>query len=268
VALGAGGHMHCAEYEDLVAAHVDGQLTHEEHARARAHVAACADCARLLETQRALQQTLRARPLIQPTPHALRLAVMAQTTAAQGSRHGSWLLWRPVTRARLAYAGALVLAIIAVALPRLRQTVPASPLLDGIVADYRAAEANRVELSLRTDDPFALRQYYHQTRAFPFTNTVADLEPLGFILQGGMVADLAGRKSTLSVYRGARGTLVCHRISIAGVELPPGGEVIGGDRFYTLGDVTICVHREGDVLCFLATAMPRADFVRLIAGHA
>ena len=263
--------MQCVEYRDLVAAHVDEQLSPEELALALAHVAGCARCARELERQRAFKRSLRGRNLIHATPDALRRAVQARIDAQERAQPSQvwWSAWwsRPV--ARLALAGAVGLLLIAVAGPllRSRSQPPAPAVFDRIVADYHAAESEHVELSVRTDDPMELREYYYKTGAFSFTNTVVDLEPLGFSLVGGAITELAGQKSTFSLYRGARGMILCHRIQAAGVELPPGGDVVGGDRFYTFGGITVCVHREGDVLCFMASAMARADFVRLFAGH-
>lgn len=263
--------MQCVEYRDLVAAHVDQRLSPEEVALALAHVAGCARCARELQKQRAFKHSLRRRNLIQATPDALRRAVQARIDAPEGAqpRQAWWSAWwsRPV--ARLTVAGVVGSLLIAVAMPLLRsRSQPAAPaLFDRIVADYHAAELEHIELSIRTDDPMELREYYYKTGAFSFTNTVVDLEALGFPLVGGALTELAGRKSTLSLYRGTRGLILCHRIEAAGVELPAGGEAAGGDRFYTVGGITVCVHREGDVLCFMASAMARADFVRLFAGH-
>ena len=259
--------MQCAEYRDLVAAHVDAQLTPDEASLAAAHLAVCRRCTGLFEAQRALKEAVRGRRLIHPTPPAARAAVMARIAADEQAQRASWLsTWRP-PRLALAALAALLVVGLATILLRPRSPVPSSPLLDTIVAHYHAAASGEAELGVRTDDPMALRAYYLQTGAFTFTNTVVNLEPLGFVLVGGRVSELAGTRSTFSVYRGAQGIVLCHRIPAGTVDLPPGGEVAGGDHFYTVDGITICIHREGDVICFLATAMPRADFVRLIAGH-
>ena len=263
--------MQCVEYRDLVAAHVDQRLSPEDAALALAHVAGCVRCARELETHRAFKQLLHGRTLIHATPDALRRTVLARIEAEERARpwQAWWNAWWSPPVARLALAGVAGVLLVAVTLLLLRSPLPppASALSDCLVADYRAAELEHVQLSIRTDDPMELREYYYKSGVFSFTNTVVDLEPLGFSLVGGAITELAGQKSTLSLYRGARGMILCHRIQAAGVELPPGGERIGGDRFYTFGGITVCVHREGDVLCFMASAMPRADFVRLFAGH-
>jgi anti-sigma factor RsiW len=264
--------MQCAEYRDMVAAHVDDRLAPEEERLAMAHVTSCARCASLLATQRALKQALRSRSFVSHTPEALRQAVLSRLDAAEraaGSR--SW--WRewlalPIARPALVSAAALLLVIGAAWFFGSRQPPRATPLFDTIVAHYHAVESGQIKLSVRTDDPMELRTYYLHTGAFTFRNSVVDLEPLGVRLVGGTITELAGKKSTLSVYRDGRGMVLCHRIQSGGVALPPGGEVVGGDRFYTADGITICVHFEGDIICFMASSMPRADFVRLLTGHA
>jgi anti-sigma factor RsiW len=263
--------MQCAEYRDLVAAHVDARLAREEEALAAAHVAGCARCAALLAAQHALKHVLRGSRLMRHAPAALQQAVRARIDAEErvhhvGNRRAGW--W-PFPAARLAFAAvaALLVVVGAVSLLRSGRQDTSAAVFDAIVAHYRAVESGQIELSVRTDDPMELRTYYLQTGAFTFRNTVVDLEPLGLTLVGGTVTQLDGQTSTLSVYRGTAGMVLCHRIEARGGELPPGGEVVGGDRFYTLGGITICVHLEGDVICFMASAMPRVDFVRLLTGH-
>jgi hypothetical protein len=263
--------MDCGDYRDLVAAHVDDCLTRVELSAAMSHVSGCAACARLLEAQRALKLVLRARALVQPTPAPARRTVMERIAEDESARPapGMWRDWWSRAALRWALAAAVGLLLMAIALPLLRQRpeTASSALFNTIVTDYRAVDAGRSALGKHTDDPMELRVYYYGTGAFRFTNTVVDLEPLGFVLQGGQLTELAGKPSTLNVYRGTRGLVVCHRIEAEGVELPPGGEVIGGDRFYTVDGITILVHREGSILCFMSSAMPRAEMVRLLTGR-
>jgi hypothetical protein len=263
--------MQCPEYRDLVAAHADAELAGDEAAQAAAHVAGCVRCAALLATQRALKQVLRNSSLIRRTPDAVRQAVRERIDAEERAHAaGTWrAAWRslPVSRRALAAAAGVLVVAGAVALLRARPQGTGPAVFDAIVAHYHAVESGQIELSVYTDDPMDLRTYYLQTGAFTFRNTVVNLEPLGLTLVGGTLTQLYGQASTLSVYRGKAGMVLCHRIQAGRAELPPGGEVVGGDRFYTVGGITICVHLEGDVICFLASAMPRADFVRLFTGH-
>jgi hypothetical protein len=255
----------------LIAPHVDEQLTEEEAALAAAHLTGCPRCAHLREALLAVRQTLRQRPLIQRTPAAIRQQVLTRidVLAYAHATRERWRNWWSRPLVRLGLAGATVALLLTITVPSLRSRLaPApAPLFAEIADHYEAAESGQLALALRTDDPMELRAYYLASDAFTFRNTVANLEPLGLVLVGGTLSELAGQRSTLSVYHGAHGMVLCHRVQATGLALPPGGEMIGGVRFYTVGGMTICVHLEGDVICFLASTMPRSDFVRLFAGH-
>lgn len=258
--------MHCAEYRDLVAAHVDGELTAAELPLARAHVVGCAECAALLQAQQELRQAVRTHVWTRETPADVRQRALAAIDAEEGATRWVTRLtqWWARPWYRVALAGAVAVLAVVVALPLLRAR-PRGPLAEEfntIAAHYHAAAADAVKIEFRTDDPYELREYYHRSGVVPFNNSVVDLEPLGYILTGGSVVDLGKMKSTMSVYRGAHGLLLCHRIYAPDLKYPPGGEYVGGDAFYTIGDITICMHREGDVVCFMASAMPRAEFIK------
>jgi hypothetical protein len=260
--------MHCAEYRDIVAAHADDVLTLKEAALADAHVIACAQCAQLLDSARQFRQALRGHVWLRPTPNDLRARIVAALASEQQPIGQSAQLrqrW-----ARPLFAAAAVAALLAVAfatlLPRSAQSPPPEPFAQ-IISDFKAAEAGQVQPDFRTDQPQELRDYYLRSGAFLFTNTVMDLEVMGYELIGGSVTDLGTRKSTLTLYRSGRGILVCHRIQNDGMVPPAGGEVVGGDTFYTIDGITICLHREGDVICFMASSLPRLEFIKQFTGH-
>jgi anti-sigma factor RsiW len=263
--------MHCAEYQDLVAAHVDALLTAEETTLAVAHLAGCARCTRIFETSQHFRAQTRALNWTRPTPGTLRQQLVAALDAADApERPRWWRTWWPRPVFRLAMAGALavVALVIATSVMRGPRSPAAPPVLAAVVADFRAVEADKIVLGYRTDDPQELRDYFQRTGAMLFSNTVMDLEVLGYQLVGGTVVELDGKKSTLTVYRGPHGLLVCHRFQGADLPLPPGGETIRGDTFYTINGITICLHREGDMVCLMASALPRDVFIKRWTGSA
>ncbi|HXQ21588.1 MAG TPA: zf-HC2 domain-containing protein, partial [Candidatus Acidoferrales bacterium] len=76
--------MHCAEYRDLVAAHVDGELTAAELPLARAHVADCVECAALLQAQQQLRHAVHTHVWTRETPADVRQRVLAAIDAEEG----------------------------------------------------------------------------------------------------------------------------------------------------------------------------------------
>jgi len=79
--MAAAAAMHCGEYRELTAAHVDGVLTLDEEALVSAHLASCQTCTLLVERERRFAQSLRQRHLIRPTPIAVREGVLASIVA-------------------------------------------------------------------------------------------------------------------------------------------------------------------------------------------
>jgi len=258
--------MRCAEYRDLLAAYVDGVLVPEEETLAAAHVAGCALCMRLLETERRFREALRVRLPLHPTPPALRQRVIALIETLGESR--PWrarvqqLSRRPAYRVALAAVAAL-LGLAAVS-PVLRRATP--DVLAEVHDHYRQAEAQAMPLQMRTDNPTELEAYYAQLGMAPAARTVMDLRVLGFALVGGSVMNLGAGKSTMSLYHGEKGFILCHRFRAGAVHLPPGDDV-DGDTFYTVKGLTVCTYRDGDIVCLMASAMPRADFMKLMAGY-
>jgi len=71
--------MHCGEYREPTAAHVDGLLTPEEQATVAAHIAGCPTCTRLLEREQQFARSLRGRKLIRPVVSEMLVFVRTAT---------------------------------------------------------------------------------------------------------------------------------------------------------------------------------------------
>src|SRR5262249_44520179 len=155
----------------------------------------CAPCARLLATDQRYRQEVRAYDWVRPTPVHVRRQVLAALDAEAAAEQPRWwqAWWRqPVYR--LALSGGLVALALAVAvtLPQ-RGERPAAALRAVVVSDFHAVEANQLAVAFRTDDPRELRDYFQRTANLGFSNTVANLEVLGWELVGGSIVDLAGK---------------------------------------------------------------------------
>ena len=261
--------MHCAEYRDLVSAHVDGLLTPEEAALAAAHISDCGACDTLREQQQQFVQALRARAWTRETPATVRQRLLnaIETEEATGHRSGMMRWWEQ-PRIRIALAGAVAVFMLVVGTFLVRTSRPSADMLATVASDVRAVEAGSLPLGMHTDDPQELRQFYQHTGLFRFFNTVLDLEPLGYILVGGAVGQLGPETSSVTVYRGAHGLIVCHRIAGEGISFPPGGQKVADGTVYTVDGITIWMHRDGDAWCLMASTMPPADLMKLMLGHA
>jgi anti-sigma factor RsiW len=255
--------MSCNDYRDLVAADVDGELSGAEAAAAAAHLAGCPRCRALRAAQAEVRTLVRSRAARHPAPTLVR----ARVAAAIERESTPSLRRRPSLRPWRLVIGGAVAASLAIALAALLW--PAAPdLLAVMAADVHDAEAGVLALRMTTAKPEELRRFYQSRVDLPFEESVEDLSGAGFRLVGGRAANLAAAPTTLTLYEGGAGKVVCRRFRAGAVALPEGGETIGGMEVFSTGDVTIRVARlKNDVICVLASTMPRAEFLRLFAGH-
>jgi anti-sigma factor RsiW len=269
--MAAAAAMHCGECRELTAAHIDGLLPPDEEVVVAAHIATCPACSLLVERERQFAQSLRGRNLIRLTPLEVRERVLASIEAHDRSlgwtaRLRQW--WgRPLYRTAL--AGALAVVVVALALPVvLRFRAPrGNSLLNEVLANYRAVQTEATKLEVQTDKPKVLELYFAQKGIQLPVRTVIDLRALGFKLVGGSVVALGGATSAMMLYRGERGWVLCHRFRAADLQLPPDGEVVDKNTYYTIGDLSVCAYRDGDAVCLMASAMSRADLKKLLAGY-
>ena len=266
--MAAGVRMHCGEYNEVIAAHVDGLLAPEEEAVTTAHLATCPKCTRLLARERQFAQALHARTLVRPTPTELRERVMALIDAQD--RPPSWAARLMPSRARagyrIAFAGALVVLALAVLVLRQRGS-PEHDVLHEVLAHYQEAQAQSIKLDMQTDKPKVLEIYFADKGIEAPTRTVIDLHALGFKLVGGSVVPLGTATSAMMLYHGASGWLLCHRFRAADLQLPPGGEIVDDDTYYSVDGMSVCAYHDGDAICLMATALSREDLKKLLAGY-
>jgi anti-sigma factor RsiW len=259
--------MDCAEYGEIVAADVDGLLTAAEQSAVDQHLAACARCQVVRRQQQTVKSVLHARAPRAAVPAPLRQSIVAALDEAQAATRidaGARRTARIPRRARLILAGALAALLVLILRPLWHSSPP--DLLAILAQDARAAEGQRVAFALRTSDVDELRRYYRSTGRIEFERSVDDFSAVGLRLMGGRVAQIGDVYTTFSVYEAAAWKVVCRRFRSGQLALPEGGERFGDTRVFTVDGVTICVIRLGDVICCLASSMPREIFLRQLAA--
>ncbi len=262
--------MHCGEYRELIAAHVDGVLAPEEAALAAAHLAGCEQCTQLFERERRFVHDLHARNLIRPTPPALRARVLAAIATQDQPLSWTARLMQSFARPRFraALAGALVVVMLALVVPFVRQArQPTHDVLHEVLQHYRQAAAQTINLEMQTDKPKVLEYFFADKGIAAPTRTVIDLHGLGYTLVGGSVVPLGTATSAMMVYRGEKGIVLCHRFRAADLQLPPGGEMVNDDMYYSIDGLSICSYHDGDAICLMASAMSVGDLKKLLAGY-
>jgi anti-sigma factor RsiW len=252
--------MNCSGYRDLVGADVDGDLSAEERAAIESHVPGCARCSDLRRAQEEIRTLVRARAARHTAPALLRERIVAALDREPGRA-------RPATRAaprplRMVLGGALA-ASLAFALASLLW--PSPPDLVAVLAnDVHGAERSELALTMKTDDVDELRRFYRGRVDVPFELSVEDLKSVGFHVVGGRAGSIGGAPSTMTLYEGGLGKIVCRRFRAGAVPLPEGGESIGGTQVFETDGMTIRIARLANgVICVMASTMPREEFLRL-----
>jgi hypothetical protein len=241
--------MDCQEYREIIAAHVDGALSSKEGMAVQSHLNGCPRCKQkyLWETEatRSLRQRLS---LISARP-GLREKLLDQLGETSKEEFFGWSYMSHGLVA--AFALLLLLAV---------------PYLF-----WR----DKVQEEIFTD---AIAQYQMVTQgigdtpqgASPLTPgaRVLDLSPWGYRLLAKQSQQLKGQEGRVFIYQGQeKEYLLAQEFDGVDYSLPPSAGTIrvSGRDFvnYTKGNVNLIGWKEKDVLCILASNLPKEKLLSL-----
>jgi hypothetical protein len=244
----------CAEYQDWVAADVDGVLGAQAES-VRCHLAGCESCRGLRDRQLAVRDLLRSRPIQQSAPYGLRARVLARLDE-ESERLVPASGWWP-RRAR--WIGLALACATAAAVLMLRSRDGSfAPLIES----YDLAARGALPITLPTSDPAVLEGYYREHRDEGFPEHVVDLSRAGFRLTGGAVRDFSSRQARLTVYSDGKDMIVCD-YQFAD-DFPLALQASGRPMFFSRHGVNFCARRMGNEVCLLATRMAMERFRSLV----
>jgi hypothetical protein len=279
--------MDCREYiENYLAAHADGELSPAELIAAEQHLEGCDRCRALLADERALKTLLRERLRNVAAPAQVRAAIHATLDRAAAERddppasHDGPYPDRAYDdrdrkaaprRSRARWAGIAALAaavVIAVIVRGSRSGHQPSTDLDVAIREFDAT-VQHFEPDPSTGTYGGVAADYHSAKAPDF---IWNFEPVGYHLVGGRVGQLPdGRAASFTLYRGPDGAIMCMRVHVPTVTIPPGGHQIAPDRYtysYQGYSVVLTVD-DPHWLCFLVSRMPEEQFekdINLLGG--
>lgn len=246
--------MTCSDYLDLVAADVDGELTAAERAAVEAHVAGCARCTDLRRAQAEVRALVRARAARHAAPAFLRdrIAAELEKQPAVGSP--------PSQRWRIVMGGAIAASLVFALTSLLRPSTP--DIVTVLAKDVHGADHNQMSFAIKTENVDELRRFYHGRVDFPPEQSAEDLTTVGFRIVGGRSGSIDGAPTTVTLYEGSAGKVICRRFREADVELPKDGETIGGMQVFSREGMTARLARlPNGVVCAMASSMPREEFL-------
>jgi anti-sigma factor RsiW len=259
---------------------LDDRLNPDSRFEVEQHLESCEECRQEFEALRWTKQISRQRfaPTTEPT-NLQEDILKALDLEDKGSHPKPIFLptWHRLRRAILAYG--LVLVVIAgltLGYFVLRATrrnsaeviSQTASLPSAVARDYWNYRAEKVALSLETDDPQELEKFF-VSRGIAFDTRVFDLSMMNYHLVGGRIHQLSGRQSALFVYRGKDSRLLmCQMYRGQVTELPPAGATLRenkGTRFhiYKANDLTMVFWQEGAITCVLTSDSDQEEVVQL-----
>ncbi len=243
--------MDCQEYREIIAAHVDGTLLSEERKAVESHLNQCVRCAQMFLWENEVRKFLK-RML---SPIKVRAGLKESILDQLGETSKEGLLSRYYSRGLVAAFALLLLLAV--------------PYL------FWRGKVQKVQEEIFTD---AIAQYQMVTQGIGDTpqatspSTPAarllDLSPWGYRLLAKQSQQLKGQDGRVFIYQGQeKEYLLAQEFYGVDYSLPPGASTIrvSGRDFvnYSKGNVNLIGWKEKDILCILASNLPKEKLLSL-----
>lgn len=258
--------MTCDKYQDLVAAHVDGQLNPTELREVNAHLQECVPCRERFAEEQQFHLAFASRRVLLTTPPTV-LTQLHEALAREAAPLSSWrqrLYAHRVSLLSFFFSRRLATAAVMTALVLVYWWFPTTKadLFASAVTQYELATTDQRVFTYVMRDPKKLEHAFNTSGQLDFSTHVLDLRSAGYRIRGGNIVRVNGHPTAITVYRGPEADLVCLRQRGALPPLPPGAMKIGRDFVYTYEQHTVLVIQESDLFCMLVSRLPRDMFLR------
>jgi anti-sigma factor (TIGR02949 family) len=267
--------MTCDEAQQLITALVDGELLDTEQSALESHLKECEGCRITLEQERDLKQAIREAGQGIRAPSELRDRILLDSRIfPETSRPAAgWrdYVWPIPHLARPALAVALLLAIALPTFVFLKSS--SEPIAIAALETYDRFRRGELPVPRSENTREIVEQLTRAVggRFHPmgYDLTAMDLRPVA-----GLVREIDGRKILVAIYQGQGGTLFCYTFLGSAEDAPPNAARFFDDAknmsFYAFsrGSVNAVFHREGGVICILASEMPMEKLLALAQSKA
>jgi len=267
--------MNCAEAQELITALIDQELGHAERSPLEEHLSECSGCRLAFEEESALKNKIREAAQRINAPSHLRSQILSDPRIFPEKRRSS-RRWQdylrpmpPLLRPILAFA-----LLLAIALPMFYFSKPRSePIALAALETY--------DLFLRGDLPVRRTENTDQIVEELTRAVGGDFHPMGYNLTAmnlrpvaGLVREIDGRKILVAIYQGPGGSLFCYTFLGSAEDAPPNAarffDTAKKMDFYAFsrGGINAVLHREGRIICILASEMPMEKLLALAQSKA
>ena len=232
--------MDCQDYKEMISAHVDGALSSEERLAVRSHLDGCPKCTQMFHWETQMRSALKRKLSPIAARPGLRARVLDQL---EGTSKEGLFGWPYLAHG---LAAAFVLLLI-VAIPYLSGPGKVQEeILTDAIARYQRVMQGVVET------PQA---------GFPAARLL-DLSPWGYRLLSGQTLQVKGQEGRAFVYRGrGKDYLLAQEFEGGELSPPPGSKVVrvSSQDFvsYSQGRVNLVAWKQKDLLCILASTLPK-----------
>lgn len=264
--------MKCDEAQELITGLADGELTAAESDVLAMHLHECRNCeaARNLEVELKKQTHAVAEGTTAPRDLQQRLSTLVQYATTQGTTQPS-IHWWNTTRWRAAFAA--VMLVLGV-LPFLYYgQAPDNPVAPTVFDTHRKILANQLTFVQAQDGDEAVKQLVRAVSG-KFKPMGYDLSMLKVKPTKGAIVTMATRPIQVVVYIGEGPEVLCFTFLGYEGDAPREAKLFFDPEkqinFHMFSEegVNAVLHREGDVICILASKLPMEELLNVARAKA
>ena len=267
--------MNCDEAEELITALVDRALPDSDAASLEAHLKGCANCRRVLHEERSLKQAVQRIGERVRAPESLRAKIISDTRIfperSRPARPWRDFIWPTLLGYRPALGGALVIAVVLSAFYFFSHKK--EPIAIAALDSYGLVLKGELPVQ-RTANPDEIAERLTRAVGGRFHPMGYDFSAMDLRPVAGLVREIEGRELLLAIYQGGGDAIFCYTF-IGNEEDAPRNAARFFDpdkkiHFYAFssGAVNAVLHREGEVICILASEMPMDKLLALAKSKA
>jgi anti-sigma factor RsiW len=262
--------MNCAQAQELITALVDNELDQGARPGLEAHLDECSGCRLGFEEELALKRKIRQAGERMHAPALLRNKILSDRRIFPEKKRSArqWLenLWPASPVYQIAIALSLLILLI---LPTYYLSNRISqPIALAAFETYNSFARGELPVDRA---PNSAEIVARLTRAVDgrFQPMGYDLTAMNLTPVAGVVREIDGRKILIAIYQGEGGSLLCYTFLGSEGDAPANAaRFFDQDKkmnFYAFSraGINAVLHREGDVICILASEMPMDELLAL-----